>query len=112
MARGCDLGFGWLAKQPASKPVGHTRHSSHADHTMVNPKVTEPRTNLSGTLSDHPRRLPVLGNFSPGSLRRSQTQNRGKHSQMFTSERFGEKLSSPCEIPVCVSAATDLEDIL
>ena len=50
MARGCDLGFGWLASQPASKPVGHTRHSRHAGHTVTNPKVTGPRTDLSGTL--------------------------------------------------------------
>jgi isopentenyl diphosphate isomerase/L-lactate dehydrogenase-like FMN-dependent dehydrogenase len=50
MAHECDLGLGWLASQPASKPVGHTHHSRHADHTLINPKVTEPHTNLSGTL--------------------------------------------------------------
>jgi len=34
-----DLGFGWLASQPASKPVGHTRHSSHAGHAATTAKV-------------------------------------------------------------------------
>lgn len=50
MARGCDLGFGWLASKPASKPVDHTRHSRHTGHATINPEVTEPRADLSGTL--------------------------------------------------------------
>jgi putative transposase len=39
-----------LASQPASKPVVHIHHSSHADRTAINPKVTKPRTNFSGAL--------------------------------------------------------------
>ena len=50
MARGCDLGFGWLASQPASKPVGHTRHIRHAGHAAITAKVTALRINFSGTL--------------------------------------------------------------
>ena len=54
MARGCDLGFRWLVCKPASKPVGHTRHSRHADHTVRKPKVTAMRADLSGTLGHTP----------------------------------------------------------
>jgi hypothetical protein len=43
LARGYDLGFGWLAIQPAFKPVGHTRHSGHAGHAAIKPEVTKPR---------------------------------------------------------------------
>jgi hypothetical protein len=40
--------------EPPSKPVGHIHHSRHADHTVINPQVTDPHTNLSGTLTKPP----------------------------------------------------------
>lgn len=54
MARGCDLGFGWMDSQPASKPVSHTRHIRHAGHAAITAKVTALRINFSGTLPQRP----------------------------------------------------------
>ena len=52
MVCGCDLGFGWLALQPASKPVGHTHHIRHAGHTAITAKVTALPIDFSGTLAE------------------------------------------------------------
>ena len=59
MARGCDLGFGWMDSQPASKPVSHTRHIRHAGHAAITAKVTALRINFSGTLSKNPASLQL-----------------------------------------------------
>jgi hypothetical protein len=43
-----------LASQPASKPVGHTRHIRHAGNAAITAKVTALRINFSGTLVEAP----------------------------------------------------------